>query len=895
MKLTRVGLCCLLALFSACSSETSTLTPQANAGDDQDALIGETTTLNGLGSVGALSIVWTLQSKPSGSTATIAQANSLQATFVPDVVGEYVAKLSLNDGASTDQVTITAQDAVAVITPSTNINTRTRFNTTEYVINLSDAGVLSGASSRAATGTSIASYQWEQISGPSSTTTNGSTNATLEFTAPALSGLLTTSDRYKWQALPVSREDTKMVFLLTVTSNTGSTSTETFTVYVQDGGAEIATSSGLPNVGVGTTVYMSGPNIKAATASTAVTDWTWTMTAPSGSSAKFVDTGTTSSALEFPKFVPDVAGLYTLAYSSTSGAVSGSIQVNAAEWVGVGTIGGTTATTPQCGSCHDGSPEADRMTSWGQTAHASLFENAMNTYAGLAPTPYLWQFHTVGYDTNASNDGFDDLASTNAFEFPDTGMSYATFTSEHASVAALANVQCENCHGPGSQHSGDPLRIKYSASQYGVCGQCHLQEAEWVNSGHNSTGNAHGAAGYQNTWLTNTGCVRCHTADGYKNHVAGNAEAAVTETGKFVGITCAACHDPHNATNTAQLRLQGNITMVADGTTVNAGTAAVCYDCHDGFYESGEDDCDANSDGIPDRVCASIEMAADEYFRQVHYNPQAPVLEGKGALADLDNDDVDDLTLDENSFHSDADFILASVTGNTALSTTNNKCVTCHMAAGPAENEEAYRHLGGHAFKLRTEHGLGHLLGEETEDDESAEAGDVQLLSSCTVCHSSVTDFNRTARADYDGDGSQEGIQDEVQGLLVALTTKILSVDGSTNVKDGTTSSSGTITVNTLGYKGSCSSFTATGCAASAGTTSCNNVATGKTRNDYQICNFLDTTLPVRRAIWNHNMIVRDGSFGIHNAAYTIQVLQQTYTEVGGNSFATDYPSATRR
>ena len=316
--------------------------------------------------------------------------------------------------------------------------------------------------------------------------------------------------------------------------------------------------------------------------------------------------------MQFPTFIPDVAGLYELSYLSTSGANTytsptrkspGSISINAAEWTGVGVIGGTTATSPQCGTCHDGSPEGDKVTKWSATKHANIFENSMSTYAGLAPEPYLWEFHSVGYNLSASNKGFDDQAALVGFTFPEAGLSFASFTSSYPEVAKLATVQCENCHGPGSQHAGDPLRIAYSSTQAGVCGQCHIQEAEWVNSGHNFVGVEHGSGNYQNSWSgSSAGCLRCHNASGFGTYLEEGEEGLSTAlltnpTADFPGVTCAGCHNPHDATNPAQLRLYGNVTMAIDGSTVNAGKAAVCYTCHDGNYALHETDCDVNGDG----------------------------------------------------------------------------------------------------------------------------------------------------------------------------------------------------------------------------------------------------------------------------------------------------------
>ncbi|MBI4209190.1 MAG: hypothetical protein HY538_05715 [Deltaproteobacteria bacterium] len=878
----------LLAAFllgaPGCSSDdAAAVAVSANAGEDADALVSDTVTLDGLASIGVDTVSWSFDSKPTGSSASLSKATTLSPTFVPDVIGSYVAKLSINNGASTDTVTVTAKNLVAAITTSGAITTRERFNSTEYVLNLEQTGgSLSGANSRVASGATIASYAWEQVSGPGATTTNGTTNSALEFTGPSLDDFFNASDQYKWQVLPVSRDDTKMVFKLTVTDGSGNSDSETLSVYVANDGSEIHRSTGLPNVAIKTGVYLSGPNLKATSAaSTAITDWSWTLSPPSGSSSTFSDSGTTSSSLEFPKFIPDVEGIYTVAYSSTSAATSGTLLINAADWVGVGTIGGTTPVSPQCANCHDGTIQGDKTTGWSETHHADLFSDSIGTYAALAPEPYLWEFHTVGYDSSADNSGFDDLVTDASFAFPESGMSYLAFTSGYPDMAKLANVQCENCHGPGSQHTGDPLRTSFSSAQFGVCGQCHIQETQWKNSAHNSTGVAHDRGGYQTYWVTNSGCLRCHNARGFATHVdniddweaseeAIAAVAAAPETGAFPGITCAGCHDPHDATNDFQLRLEGNVTMVVDGSTVDAGKAAVCYTCHDALYQHDEVDCDANRDGTAESICDTLDESANQYWRQVHYNPQAPVLEGKGALTDLNGDGTADFSLTDNSFHTDADFTLAGVTGDTNLSAENNKCVTCHMATGPGPEEEGYQHLGGHALKLRTEHGLGHLQGEETEADEEAEAGDVELASICTTCHASVTAFNRLARDDYDGDGSQEGIQDEVTGLLLALSNKIKSLDA-TNISSssGTVESSGEVTVDAIGYNGSSSSA--------------------------QAASFNATTDTLRRAVWNHNLIARDGSLGIHNAGFALQVLQKTYTAAGGNSFTTDFPNAKQR
>jgi len=46
-----------------------------------------------------------------------------------------------------------------------------------------------------------------------------------------------------------------------------------------------------------------------------------------------------------------------------------------------------------------------------------------------------------------------------------------------------------------------------------------------------------------------------------------------------------------------------------------------------------------------------------------------------------------------------------------------------------------------------------------------------------------------------------------------------------------------------------------------------------------------------RMALWNYNLVKNDGSLGVHNTAYSIQVLQRTYRELTGS----DVPGATTK
>jgi hypothetical protein len=89
----------------ASSSQALALT--ANAGSDQTIILpASTVTLSGSGSAGSISsYAWTEVSGPN--TATIATPSSSSTTVSGLIQGSYVFKLSLNSGASTDQITVT--------------------------------------------------------------------------------------------------------------------------------------------------------------------------------------------------------------------------------------------------------------------------------------------------------------------------------------------------------------------------------------------------------------------------------------------------------------------------------------------------------------------------------------------------------------------------------------------------------------------------------------------------------------------------------------------------------------------------------------------------------------------------------------------------------------------
>jgi hypothetical protein len=262
------------------------------------------------------------------------------------------------------------------------------------------------------------------------------------------------------------------------------------------------------------------------------------------------------------------------------------------------------------------------------------------------------------------------------------------------------------------------------------------------------------------------------------------------------------------------------------------------------------------------------------------------------------------------------------------------------MAAGPSASESGYEHVGGHSFKMREGHSIGHLTGAEDATDIPGVAGELENVTACQPCHIGLTEFNRLARADYDGDGVQEGIEDEVKGLLKNLADKIKGVDA-LQASLRLTATTGTMTdgdgaivpaafswnsptgMSAPPLKCTLTAEASDGtpqagekytnqctCTTIADTTlTCNTTGTtcSKTGTDnayfmdpakfqdnpnyYSACNLALAPLALRAAVWNHNLIVYDATLGIHNAAFSIQVLQKTYDALSAD-FATATPNA---
>lgn len=505
-------------------------------------------------------------------------------------------------------------------------------------------------------------------------------------------------------------------------------------------------SGGLSTVGVGTAVYLEA-EVNIAIPASDITGVTWTLVSkPPGSSAALTASPLGSNVPIYEPsgrlvsqvagrslFRPDLAGQYVLSAvitTASEGTTNLTQTITAGTYLGVAT----------CELCHSGGQIAqDKYSTWINTLHAQVFSNAIDGDANFAGAPMeqaCFQCHTTGYDSNSNavDGGFYDLETMTNWTIPAvlTNGNWVSMKAHYPSLAGMANVQCESCHGPGSIHASllgmtnsadwPSISINYDS---GDCNQCHDDAThhpygtEWLNSIHAVT--TTDPAG-------NASCVGCHTGKGFIARIEGITNNVDTS---YNPITCQACHEPHGdtipANNPHMIRTLASVTL-QDGTVVtNAGEGLLCMECHQARAKA-----------------STSAMVYNSHFGP-HHGPQADMLEG-----------VNGYTYGE---------VIAS-SDHAAIS---NTCVACHMQIIPS-TDPAFLYAGSHTFEMSWNGG-----GTNAPED---------MVGACQQCHgSTVTSFNFPVE-NFDGYGITEGIQTQVQNLMNQLA--MLLPGGINNVQNNT-------------------------------------------------------------------------------------------------------------
>lgn len=430
-------------------------------------------------------------------------------------------------------------------------------------------------------------------------------------------------------------------------------------------------SGGLFTVGVDEPVYLEALIDKDKTVTGAVM---WYLTeAPNGSAATIaaspipMDLPIYSprkredlSVADRKMFVPDVAGSYLVeaVVPTDAGAVELSVYVSGANYTGSGLVndpawGGPFVAQGQCAACHIYDADG-KVGDFMQTGHATFLEEAID---GIKSSHYredCLDCHVLGgHNPAADNGSFAATARDLGWTWP-TVLQPGNWAAMPMELKAKANIQCEHCHGAGSEHYSRLNKNQTSISlNSGDCGQCHDEEPyhnknrQWELSGHSRAPARDSGS-----------CVDCHTGDGFINlHNDGVQLPDLKEA-----LVCSACHDPHsNDGGEHQLR---NVTDVAfeNGVVPTlGGNGMFCLNCH------------------------KARRDADEYVKgsvSSHYGPHYGI--------------QGDLFHGTNAFEYDG-----KVTGMASVHAyvVQDSCVGCHMQSVPSSHELKNK-VGEHTFNM---------------------------------------------------------------------------------------------------------------------------------------------------------------------------------------------------
>ncbi|HRX85491.1 MAG TPA: cytochrome c3 family protein, partial [Phycisphaerae bacterium] len=352
------------------------------------------------------------------------------------------------------------------------------------------------------------------------------------------------------------------------------------------------------------------------------------------------------------------------------------------------------------------------------------------------------------------------------------------------------DVRCATCHDPHESLS-DAAYLRDTLLDGALCAECHTEVAEWTHAGH-ADKTADPWTHYPWDQPSRAACRQCHSGNGFIDYSKGLPPAE--QNGAFRVLDCVVCHAPHGKSqDQTLLRVYGDITLPTEGpdeTITGVGAMATCMACHNG------------------------RVAPDDGGLTPHYALGGVMLEGINGI--------------------DFGYTLSN-SPHTALA----NCIDCHMAPTPAAGQPGAGKVGGHTFNMKV------------HDPADPDFGFENVQSACNTpaCHGStvrspalmITELNREAFGDYDGDGTVEGVQDETRGLMDLVLAEIQA--------------KGAVQLPSYPYW----------------------VTSGVAPADLPV---------VEDAIWNWEYVDNSGDLGIHNTSYAVGLLQVTYKVLTGNDVA---------
>jgi len=565
--------------------------------------------------------------------------------------------------------------------------------------------------------------------------------------------------------------------------------------------------TGLTNVAINSPVLLHGK--EQAT-------YNWSLAKPAGSSATLFDaTG------QNPDFIPDVAGVYTITVTDLAANQAKEIKVIAGTWTGIITgqkANGDPTWDANCNTCHVG--KLAKFDDWSKSGHAKIFTDNVNNPAGHYSENCV-SCHTVGYDTAANNNGIDDQSDWEALKA--SGMlshgattNWTNILAQMPNSARMANIQCENCHGPQNSEAHakwDGSRTTLNAE---LCGTCHGEPArhgrfqQWQLSKHANfeTARSEGTRG---------SCAKCHSGQGFvqwANNGFDNTPIQVDWDEDTVHpISCAVCHDPHNVgttsgdpTSDAPMRMVGTTPMLDGGfVATNVGNAAICMSCHNGRRGLKND----------------TTFNGRDLARAPHVGPQADILMG------------------ENLY-----FVKTGTPGFHSM--IEDSCITCHMQKTPPPDDLSYNLAGtNHTF--------------------------FASKTICSQCHQNIT----AEAVQHTVETKMETLKHQIETALLGVMKHELGIGNKVTIGTTTISNPSEVTaieyIESHGQQGANTTL--------ANGTTINDLALGsiKVVRATGTVDLLTAADPaIAKAGWNYWAIHSDKSHGVHNPTFVLSALDVT-------------------
>ncbi len=478
-------------------------------------------------------------------------------------------------------------------------------------------------------------------------------------------------------------------------------------------------STGLRVIPKGMKAYLS------ATTTGVITAYNWEFVEKPAGSAAAIDTATN----RFVRFVPDMVGKYIVKVTVDSGKTAFDTL-----------FASTYAGLPQTAACvcHAGMTP-NLIPDFKKTRHFTMYARGITgqleveEYMGKTVGVYsksCIKCHTTGWDETVDNGNYGFEAKKagwdttwyklGAFVNNEYFLPYGDSTqfrlmqASYPSVALVAQIGCEQCHGPAKDHgqTGDKTMIGKSF-EAGTCMQCHDAPNKhrlgsyWLESAHSTMKLSAGEA-------NRTQCWPCHSGSAMPAYLENRTTPNYSKTPVVASINCVTCHDPHSDANEMQLRT-AVLDKLNNGFIPPAGAggkSALCMNCHR-----------ARTD-VKERVAAVQRALYDRFYP--HYSPQA------------------DMWFGQNGWEYGL-----PITGLQTHGHLEDGCVTCHMTT----------RVNGSS--IHSDHAM-HMVDPVTQKENT---------TACKTCHGEhVEEFDEVrAFNDYDGNGKIEGIVTEITGLLDRL------------------------------------------------------------------------------------------------------------------------------